>query len=588
MKKNYPKIGIRPIIDGRRKGIRESLEDKTMEMARSVARLYSDSLRYMDGTPVECVIADTTIGGVAEAAACARKFADENVCATLSVTPCWCYGSETIDMDPLLPKAIWGFNGSERPGAVYLAAALAGHNQKGLPAFGIYGKDVQDASDNVIPEDVREKLLRFARAALAVGQMRGQSYLSVGYCSMGIAGSQVDAMFLQKYLGIRTEYVESVEILRRIEQGIYDQAEFEKAIAWTQENCREGVDYNPSHLQHTREQKNREWEFVVKMTLIIRDMMIGNSVLKEMGYEEESMGHNAIMGGFQGQRQWTDFLPNGDFSEAILNSSFDWNGIRKAFVVATENDHLNATAMLLGHLLTNTSQLFADVRTYWSPEAIERVTGIKLEGLASNGFIHLINSGACTLDGSGQMSENGQPVMKPHWNITGEDVKKCLEATQWYPASLEYFRGGGYSSNYMTRGGMPMTMARVNIVDGLGPVLQIAEGWSVELPDKVAETIEQRTDKTWPTTWFVPRLVSCEAFDSVYSVMANWGANHGALSYGHIGADLITLASMLRIPVCMHNVSKERIFRPTAWTSFGMDKESADFRACKTYGPLYK
>ena len=588
MKTNHPKIGIRPIIDGRRREIHESWEEKPMEMARSVASLYSENLRYIDGAPVECVIADTTIGGVAEAAACACKFADENVCATLSVTPCWCYGSETIDMDPLLPKAIWGFNGSERPGAVYLAAALAGHNQKGLPAFGIYGKDVQDASDNTIPEDVKEKLLRFARAALAVGQMKGKSYLSVGYCSMGIAGSQVDAMFLQKYLGMRTEYAESVEILRRIELGIYDRTEFEKAMAWTRINCKEGTDYNPSHLQHTREQKEQEWEFVVKMTLIIRDMMIGNPILKEMGYEEEAMGHNAIMGGFQGQRQWTDFLPNGDFSEAILNSSFDWNGIRKAFIVATENDHLNATAMLLGHLLTNTSQLFADVRTYWSPEAIERVTGIKLEGTASNGFIHLINSGSCTLDGSGQMTENGCPVMKPYWEITNEDVQRCLDATQWYPASLEYFRGGGYSSNYMSKGGMPMTMSRINMVDGLGPVLQIAEGWSVELPDKVAEAVDKRTDKTWPTTWFVPRLTSHEAFDSVYSVMANWGANHGALCYGHIGAELITLASMLRIPVCMHNVSKERIFRPTAWASFGMDKESADFKACATYGPLYK
>ena len=588
METNHPKIGIRPIIDGRRKGIRESLEEKTMEMARSVARLYSENLRYMDGAPVECVIADTTIGGVTEAAACACKFAGENVCATLSVTPCWCYGSETIDMDPLLPKAIWGFNGSERPGAVYLAAALAGHNQKGLPAFGIYGKDVQDASDNTIPEDVKERLLRFARASLAVGQMKGKSYLSVGYCSMGIAGSQVDAMFLQKYLGMRTEYVESVEILRRIKLGIFDRTEFEKAMTWTRINCKEGADYNPPHLQHTREQKEQEWEFVVKMTLIIRDMMIGNPVLKEMGYEEESMGHNAIMGGFQGQRQWTDFFPNGDFSEAILNSSFDWNGIRKAFIVATENDHLNATAMLLGHLLTNTSQLFADVRTYWSPEAVERVTGIKLEGIASNGFIHLINSGSCTLDGSRQMTENGCPVMKPYWEITNEDVQRCLDATQWYPASLEYFRGGGYSSNYMSKGGMPMTMSRINMVDGLGPVLQIAEGWSVELPDKVAEVVDKRTDKTWPTTWFVPRLTNHEAFDSTYSVMANWGANHGALCYGHIGAELITLASMLRIPVCMHNVSKERIFRPTAWSSFGMDKESADFRACVTYGPLYK
>ena len=588
MNTKYPKIGIRPIIDGRRKGIRESLEEMTMTMARNLEHLYNENLCYPDGTPVQCVIADTTIGGVAEAAACADKFAGENICASVSVTPCWCYGSETIDMDPLIPKAIWGFNGYERPGAVYLAAALAGHNQKGLPAFGIYGKDVQDASDMSIPADVREKLLRFARAALSVGLMRGRSYLSIGYCSMGIAGSQVDALFLQKYLGMRTEYAESVEILRRIQLEIYDHDEFEKAMRWTKENCKEGSDYNPEKIRHSREQKDKEWEFVVKMTMIIRDMMIGNPVLKAMGYEEESMGHNAIMSGFQGQRQWTDFLPNGDFSEAILNSSFDWNGIRRAFVVATENDHLNATSMLFGHLLTNTPQLFADVRTYWSPEAVKRVTGISLTGEAVGGFIHLINSGSCTLDGSGQLSEGGKPVMKPHWKITAEEVQKCLEATTWYPASLEYFRGGGYSSNFMTKGGMPMTMTRLNIVDGFGPVLQIAEGWSIDLPREVSEVIDKRTDKTWPTTWFVPRLTGKEPFDSVYSVMGGWGANHGALSYGHIGADLISLASMLRIPVCMHNVHDSKIFRPAVWNAYGMDKEGADYRACKEYGPLYR
>ena len=588
MNTKYPKIGIRPIIDGRRKGIRESLEEMTMTMARNLEHLYNENLCYPDGTPVQCVIADTTIGGVAEAAACADKFAGENICASVSVTPCWCYGSETIDMDPLIPKAIWGFNGSERPGAVYLAAALAGHSQKGLPAFGIYGKDVQDASDTSIPADVREKLLRFARAALSVGLMRGRSYLSIGYCSMGIAGSQVDALFLQKYLGMRTEYAESVEILRRIQLEIYDHDEFEKAMQWTKENCKEGSDYNPEKIRHSREQKDKEWEFVVKMTMIIRDMMIGNPVLKTMGYEEESMGHNAIMSGFQGQRQWTDFLPNGDFSEAILNSSFDWNGIRRAFVVATENDHLNATSMLFGHLLTNTPQLFADVRTYWSPEAVKRVTGISLTGEATGGFIHLINSGSCTLDGSGQLTEGGKPVMKPHWKITEGEDQNCLEATAWYPASLEYFRGGGYSSNFMTKGGMPMTMTRLNIVDGLGPVLQIAEGWSIDLPREVSEVIDKRTDKTWPTTWFVPRLTGKEPFDSVYSVMGGWGANHGALSYGHIGADLISLASMLRIPVCMHNVPDSKIFRPAAWNAYGMDKEGADYRACKEYGPLYR
>ncbi len=185
---SYPKIGIRPIIDGRLGGIRESLEDTTMNMAKAVAALYAKELRYPDGSPVECVIADTTIGGVKEAAACAEKFAASNVGVSLSVTPCWCYGSETMDMNPLLPKAIWGFNGTERPGAVYLAATLAAHNQKGLPCFGIYGKDVQDMGDTTIPDDVRGKLLNFARAGLAVAIMKGQSYLAIGSVSMGIAG----------------------------------------------------------------------------------------------------------------------------------------------------------------------------------------------------------------------------------------------------------------------------------------------------------------------------------------------------------------------------------------------------------------
>ncbi|MDO5523565.1 MAG: L-fucose isomerase [Bacteroidia bacterium] len=591
MKNDYPKIGIRPIIDGRRGGIRESLEETTMNLAKSAAKLYSDTLKYPDGTPVQCVIADTTIGGVKEAALCAEKFEKEGVGLTLSVTPCWCYGSETIDMNPHIPKAIWGFNGTERPGAVYLAAALAAHNQKGLPTFGIYGREVQDIGDATIPDDVKEKLLRFARTGLAVAQMRGKSYLAIGSVSMGIGGSMVNPEFLQEYLGMRTEQIDSSEILRRIDLEIYDKDEYDKAMSWTRENCmsREGEDFNPEHLKHQREQKDKDWEFVVKMTLIMRDLMIGNPKLKEMGHEEESMGHNAIAGGFQGQRQWTDFLPNGDFSEAVLNSSFDWNGIREAFTFATENDHLNGISMLFGHLLTNTAQIFADVRTYWSANSIERATGWKPDGILKDGVIHLINSGSCTLDGTGQQSDSeGNPVMKPHWEISEEEVKKMLEATSWHPANLEYFRGGGYSSQFLTRPGMPVTMCRLNLVKGLGPVLQIAEGWTVTFPDEVFDVINKRTDKTWPSTFFVPRTTGKGRFTDVYSVMNYWGANHGAISYGHIGADLITLASALSIPVNMHNVDESKIFRPSAWASFGADNEGADYRACVTYGPLYK
>lgn len=585
---SLPKIGIRPVIDGRRKGVRESLEEQTMNMAKMAAKFLSDNLRHPNGMPVECVIADTCIGGVAEAAQTAEKFAREGVGVSLTVTPCWCYGSETIDMDPFIPKAVWGFNGTERPGAVYLAAALAGHNQKGLPAFGIYGRDVQDANDTSIPADVAEKLLLFAKAGLATATMRGKSYLSMGSVSMGIAGSIVDDHFFQNYLGMRNEYVDMSEFVRRIEEGIYDKEEYERALKWTRENCKEGSDLNPVSKQCSREVKDKQWETCVKMAIIARDLMIGNPKLAELGYGEEALGHNAIASGFQGQRQWTDHFPNGDFMEAILNSSFDWNGIREAFVVATENDSLNGVAMLFGHLLTNTAQVFADVRTYWSPDAVKRVTGKELTGLAANGIIHLINSGAASLDGTGQQSIDGNPVMKPFWDITPEEAGKCLDATSWRPASLDYFRGGGFSSNFCTRGGMPITMSRINIIKGLGPVMQIAEGYTVELPQDVHDILNNRTDPTWPTTWFAPRLTGKGAFKDVYSVMNNWGANHGAFSYGHIGAELITLASMLRIPVCMHNVPEEKIFRPSAWSAFGTnDLEGADYRACKNFGPIY-
>jgi L-fucose isomerase len=584
-----PKVGIRPVIDGREMGVRESLEVQTMNMAKAAAKLIEETLRFPSGEKVECVIADNTIGGVADAAMCADKFEKEGVGISLTVTPCWCYGTEVMDTTPLLPKAVWGFNGTERPGAVYLAAALAGYSQKGLPAFGIYGRDVQDSGDTTIPADVQEKLLRFVKAALASAQMKGKSYLSIGYSSMGIAGSMVDPAFFQDYLGIRTEFVESIEFIRRIEKGIFDQDEYAKAMAWTKANCVEGEDHNRTTKQSTRERKDWEWEIVVKMTLIARDLMVGNPKLKEMGFGEESKGRNAILGGFQGQRQWTDYYPNADFTEAILNSSFDWNGIRQAFVFATENDSLNGVSMLFGHLLTNTAQIFSDVRTYWSPEAVLRVTGKALSGKASGGVIHLINSGSTTLDATAQQRDaDGNPAMKPFWEITEEEAAACLINTRWCPADLGYFRGGGYSSQFKTSGEMPVTMSRLNLVKGIGPVLQIAEGWTVELPDEIHTVLDKRTNPTWPTTWFVPRLAENDAFKDVYSVMANWGTNHGAISYGHIGADLITLASILRIPVNMHNVSEDQIFRPSAWSAFGTDKEGADYRACATYGPLYK
>ncbi|EMS71611.1 L-fucose isomerase [Ruminiclostridium cellobioparum] len=586
---NYPKIGIRPTIDGRWGGVRESLEKQTMNMAYSAARLLEENLVYPDGTPVKCIISDSTIGGGLEAAKCAEKFSKKGVCATLTVTPCWCYGSETMDMDPLTVKAVWGFNGTERPGAVYLAAVMAAHAQKGLPAFSIYGKDVQDLEDTEIPEDVQEKILRFGRCAIAVGLMKNRAYVNLGSVSMGIMGSFCDPAFLQKYFGIRAEWVDLTEILRRIDKGIYDHKEYDKALAWIRENCKEGYDPNPEDVRHSKEEKAKEWEFIAKMTLIVKDIFYGNPVLDEMGFHEEAMGRNAILGGFQGQRMWTDWLPNGDFTEAILNSSFDWNGKKEPTILATENDTLNGMAMLFGKLLTGTASVFADVRTYWSPEAVERVTGRKPEGLAQNGFIHLINSGAAALDGAGlARDEAGKALIKQWWKITGEDIKNLTAATDWCPANLGYFRGGGFSSHFKTQNEMPVTLIRINLVQGVGPVLQVAEGHTVTLDDETHRILDERTDRTWPTTWFVPRL-GTKGFEDVYSVMANWGANHGAFSYGHIGKDLITLASMLRIPVSLHNVDDRDIYRPHSFAAFGTkDLEGADYRACQAYGPLYK
>ena len=583
-----PRVGIRPTVDGRCRGVRESLEKQTMAMARSLADLISGNVRDPAGRPVKCVMADTCIGGVAEAAMTDAKFRREGVGVSLTCTRSWCYGSETMDMDTQTPKAVWGFNGTERPGAVYLAAVLAAHNKKGLPAFGIYGRDVQDASDTIIPDDVKEKILRFARSGLAVAMMRGKSYLSMGGVSMGIAGSIVDQALFENYLGMRVEAIDSTELARRMDRGIFDKAEYKKALSWVKANCKEGPDANPPATARSRERLDREWEMSVMMTMIARDLMVGNPKLKAMGYPEESMGHNAILAGFQGQRQWTDHYPNGDFLETILNSSFDWNGIRAPYIVATENDCLNGLCMLFGYLLTNTAQVFSDVRTYWSPDAVKRVTGHKLGGRAASGILHLINSGASAVDGTGRQSCDGKPAIKPHWEIDRAEAKQCIEAARWRPSVTEYFPGGGFSVSFATVGDMPVTMSRLNMIKGLGPALQIAEGYTVELPQKAHQLLDERTNPTWPTTWFAPRTSGSGPFADAYTVMNNWGANHGAFSYGHIGADLITLASMLRIPVFMHNVPDDKVFRPSAWTAFGAgDQTGADFRACKNFGPLY-
>jgi L-fucose isomerase len=586
---DYPKVGIRPTIDGRYGGVRESLEEQTLKLAKSVAEFIENNVYLPNGEKVKCVIPQRCIGGVVEARMTDELFKKEGVGVSLTVTPCWCYGSETMDMSLDIPKAVWGFNGTERPGAVYLAAVSAAHNQKGIPVFKIYGRDVQDKDDFSIPEDVKDKILKFIKTGLAVSIMKNKSYLSIGSVSMGIAGSIVDPDFFEDYLGMRVEYVDMTEIIRRIERGIYDEDEYKKALDWVKKYCREGEDPNPPDKRVDKRKKEEVWEFVIKMTLIIRDLMIGNKKLEEKGFFEESLGHNAIVAGFQGQRQWTDHFPNGDFSEAILNSSFDWNGLRQPYILATENDSLNGVCMLFGYLLTNTAQIFADVRTYWSPEAIYRVTKWKPEGIVQNGLIHLINSGPAALDGTGEQEINGNPAIKPFWEISEDEVLKCLNSTEFCYADLGYFRGGGYSTRFKTKGGMPVTISRLNIVKGLGPVLQIAEGYTVELPEEVHNKLDRRTNPTWPTTWFVPKLNGRGVFTSVYSVMENWGANHCTITYGHVGDLFITLASILRIPVSMHNVERERIFRPSAWSMFGTeDLEGADFRACMNFGPLYK
>ena len=589
---DYPVIGIRPTIDGRRGKIkvRESLEDQTMNMAKAAAKLIEDNVFYSNGEHAKVIIADTTIGRVAEAAACADKFRKAGVDITLTVTPCWCYGAETMDMEPMTIKAVWGFNGTERPGAVYLASVLATHAQKGLPAFGIYGHEVQEADDTEIPSDVREKILRFARAAVAVATMRGKSYLQIGSVTMGIGGSIISPEFFEEYLGMRVESVDEVEIIRRMTEGIYDENEYKKALKWVKEKCRPDFDKNPKEMQKTPEEKEKDWEFTAKTACIIKDLFNGNHNLPE-GREEEAVGHNAIVGGFQGQRQWTDFYPNCDFPESILNSSFDWSGAREPYILGTENDTLNAASMLFMKLLTGRAQMFADVRTYWSGAAVKRVTGYEIEGKAkeADGFIHLINSGACCVDACGEVKdENGNPTMKRWWEVTDKDIDTMMNATTWPYADLGYFRGGGYSSRFVTRAEMPATMIRLNLIKGLGPVLQIVEGWTVKLPDEVTDRLWKRTDYTWPCTWFTPRVTGKGAFKSAYDVMNNWGANHGAISYGHIGADLITMCSILRIPVCMHNVDEADIYRPAAWNAFGMDKEGQDYRACAAYGPMYK
>ncbi len=582
----YPKIGIRPTIDGRENGVRESLEVQTMTMANTLKSHIENNYCYPDGTPVQVVVAESTIGRYKEATDCEELFEKNNVCASITVTPCWCYGMEVIDLHPTRIKAVWGFNGTERPGAVFLNAVLSAHNQLGLPAFGIYGSEVMDNDRTDIPDDVIPKIDKFIKGALAVGQLKNKSYLQIGGVSMGIAGSLVDFSLFQKYFNMNVVQVDMIEIMRRIDEGIFNPNEFETARAWVSENCTEIPDINKEHLKLTDLEIEEGLDFVTKMTLIIKDMMHGNEWLRNNGYNEEGLGNNSIAGGFQGQRQWTDYLPNGDFSETILNSSFDWNGPKSPTILSTENDALNGITMLFGHLLTNTAQVFCDVRTYWSPEAIKNLGNFTIDENLEDGMLHLINSGSAALDGTGKMrDENGNPVIKPFYDVTDEDMKNCLQATKWPVANREYFRGGGFSTNYLSEGEIPFTMTRVNLVNG-EPSIQIIEGKSIEISNDLYNAINDRTDPTWPSTFFIPNENTPL---STYEVMNNWGANHCVLTYGHVGDLFITLASMLRIPVSLHNIEEDRIYRPTMWTHYGtLDKTGSDFRTCEKLGPLYE
>jgi len=584
-----PVIGIRAVIDPRRK-VYNRTYGQTQDMASSVADYLSDHVKYPNSLPLKCVVYQKCVSNIVEAQECSDYFKHLNVGAVITVATGWCYPLETMLLDAGIPHAVWGFNGTERPGAVFLAALTAACNLKGLPMFKIYGKEVREKDDKRIPEDVGRKLLSFTRAALAASLMKGKSYLSLGTVSMGISGCISDELFFQQYLGMRISYVDMSEIQRRMNKGIYDPEELSKAIEWFSNNCKEGVDYNDPSLMHTKEQKAEDARDSIKLAIIVKDMMKGNQKLQDMGYEEEAAGYGAVAGGFQGQRAWTDQNANGDFMEAILNSTFDWNGRREPIVIATENDSSNAVSMLFGYLLTHTPQIFCDVRTYWSPETVKRITGEELEGRAKGGMIHLLNSGAAALEGSGCLTKDGKPVIKPYWEMTEDDIKSCLQSTRWSPAMLDQFLAGGFSSTYSTKGEMPVTITRLNMVYGIGPVLQIAEGYTYEASPNIHMNLLGRTDPTWPSTWFVPNTIPGDAaYNDVYSVMESWGANHCSMSYGHIGSELITLASMLRIPVTMHNVETNNLFRPALWKAYGTKElEAADRYACAALGPLYK
>lgn len=575
------KIGIRMLVDNR-PALRAQQQQALFKLAEQVRLLLEGQVRYGDGVPAQCVIAPQPVGCVRDAAAVSELFRAERVGAVINIARAWAYPAEVMEYDTQLPQAVWGFSGSNYPGTVFMGAAVATAAQRGCPLFKIYGRDIQAGQDLRVPEDVADKLVRFAQCALALATLRGKTYLAVGSMCMGIGASAVDHAFFQCYLGMRTQMVDTAEILRRMEQKIYDPQEYARARRWAKENCREMQDPNPCALQQPAPQKQVAWDDSVKLALILRDLMQGNPALARQGHPEEAQGCLALAASFQGQRHWTDWQVSSDFAEAVLNSSFDWDGPRRPVTVATENDALQAAAMLMGTLLTGTAQIFCDMRAYWSPQAVQAHFGT-VPPTAEKGFLYLTNSGPAPLDGT-----LAAGATKPFWAMTAEDMEGCIQHTQWGADKRAVFAGGGFSTSYQAAGGVPMTMVGLSLVKGLGPVLQIIEGETIALQPDLADALTQCTDPTWMRLFFVPRLTQAGVCSSVYNIVESWASNHCTLCGGHRAKAFTTLASMLRIPVCLHNLPPRQLFRPAVWGLYGEPGSTeADFRACQNYGPLY-
>lgn len=591
---HVPTIAITPVADGRT-GAYETHVERTWRMVEKVRSLIRANVALPDGTPVNVVIAPEIVYGARTGARAQAVYSRAGVCANIWVSRSWAYSDELMSACQGIGSSEWqqaayGLNQTDAPGAVWLKAFTAAMDEKKRPIFAIYSPDLESEDGPLCPY-VSERILRFARCAAAVAEMRGKNYLSVGSVSMGIIGSDVRRNILLDYLGMGTVSVDMVAIRGRIDRGFYDHAELEKAVRFMQKNF--AIDYGKGRRPYKSEALLRE---CLKMTLIVRDLMIGNPRLasprigKAQGFQadvEHAQGANAIAAGTQGQRQWTDLYPNFDMTESLLNSSFDWNGFRAPYIVATENDSKNAIGMLVASLITGLPQLFADIRTNWSPASIRQATGIDVDDVAPRGLIDKRNSGAGALDyaldprtlvpeASRETPYRVAAAIRRSEAAQARLMKEAAAGTTYLPAILTYFPGDGLSSHYRTPGGIPMTAYRYNVVGNM-LTCSVVEGETVALPDRVADHISNVTDRTWPETFWMPRDMSSIEY------MTRIGPNHDANSFGLIGADLLTVNAMLRVPVDLHNLAGDHIFRPTLWDRFGGD----DFAACRMLGPLY-